>query len=117
VLTIKKKYLDLSKQKTKTMTKDLINNLFFNPKEELKTKHLNADLVEATINQLIAELKEQEMRNEKLIVDYKKNDAIVDEALTEGVNNGLRIALLHLRKLYADIIWKQLTLKNNETND
>ena len=52
------------------MTNDLISSLFFNPKEELKTRVLNADIVEATINQLIAELKEQEMRNAELIKVY-----------------------------------------------
>ena len=54
------------------MTKDLINSLFFNPKEELKTRFLNADMVEATINQLIAELKEQKNRNAELIDLYNK---------------------------------------------
>ena len=50
------------------MTNDLISSLFFNPKEELKTRVLNADIVEATINQLIAELKEQEMEDDAPLV-------------------------------------------------
>ena len=96
------------------MSNDLINSLFFNPKEELKTTFLNADMVEVTINQLIAELKEQEMRNDELIKVYKQEKEITDLAVTEGVNKGLQIAVIHLRKLYADILWKQINLNINE---
>ena len=92
------------------MKNDLISSLFFNPKEELKTKTLNADIVEATINQLIAELKEQEMRNAELIKVYKQEGDLADLAITEGVNKGLQIALINLRKLNADIIFKQLNI-------
>ena len=92
------------------MTNDLISSLFFNPKEELKTKTLNADIVEATINQLIAELKEQEMRNAELIKVYKQEGDLTDLAITEGVNKGLQISLIYLRKLNADIIFKQLNV-------
>lgn len=95
------------------MKNDLISSLFFNPKEELKTKTLNADIVEATINQLIAELKEQEMRNAELIKVYKQEGDLTDLAITEGVNKGLQIALIHLRKLKADIIFKQLNVNLN----
>ena len=94
------------------MTNDLINSLFFNPKEELKTRVLNADMVEATINQLIAELKEQEMRNAELIKVYKQENDLTDLAITEGVNKGLQIAILNLRKLNADILWKQINMNN-----
>ena len=96
------------------MKKDLINSLFFNPKEELKTRLLNADMVEATINQLIAELKEQEIRNAELIKVYQQERDFDDLALTEGVNKGLQIAIIHLRKLNADILWKQLNFNINE---
>ena len=96
------------------MSNDLINSLFFNPKEELKTRFLNADMVEVTINQLIAELKEQEMRNEELIKVYKQEKEWNDLAITEGVNKGLQISILNLRKLYADILWKQINLNINE---
>ena len=96
------------------MSNDLINSLFFNPKEELKTRFLNADMVEVTINQLIAELKEQKMRNEELIKVYKQEKEWNDLALTEGVNKGLEISILNLRKLYADILWKQINLNINE---
>ena len=98
------------------MTNDLINSLFFNPKEELKARHLNADMVEATINQLIAELKEQEMRNAELIKVYEQEKDFIDLALTQGVNKGLEISLIHLRKLNADILWKQLNMNNNEND-
>jgi len=98
------------------MTNDLISSLFFNPKEELKTRLLNADMVEATINQLIAELKEQEMRNKELIKVYKQEKEITDLAITEGVNKGLQIALIHLRKLNADILWKQINMNINEND-
>tara|TARA_Y100000004_G_C8927226_1_gene418171 strand:+ start:116 stop:412 length:297 start_codon:yes stop_codon:yes gene_type:complete len=98
------------------MKNDLINSLFFNPKEELKTRLLNADMVEATINQLIAELKEQEMRNAELIKVYKQENDLTDLAITEGVNKGLQIALIHLRKLNADILWKQINLNINEND-
>ena len=98
------------------MKKDLINSLFFNPKEELKTRLLNADMVQATINQLIAELKEQEMRNAELIKVYEQEKDFTDIAITEGVNKGLQIALIHLRKLNADILWKQINLNINETD-
>tara|TARA_R100000654_G_scaffold10184_1_gene22863 strand:- start:705 stop:1001 length:297 start_codon:yes stop_codon:yes gene_type:complete len=98
------------------MTNDLISNLFFNPKEELKTKILNADMVEATINQLIAELKEQEMRNKELIKVYKQENDLTDLAITEGVNKGLQIAILNLRKLNADILWKQINMNINEND-
>tara|TARA_R100000781_G_C4045224_1_gene115442 strand:- start:200 stop:496 length:297 start_codon:yes stop_codon:yes gene_type:complete len=96
------------------MSNDLINSLFFNPKEELKTRFLNADMVEVTINQLIAELKEQKMRNEELIKVYKQEKEWNDLAFTEGVNKGLEISILNLRKLYADILWKQINLNINE---
>ena len=98
------------------MTNDLISSLFFNPKEELKTKTLNADMVEATINQLIAELKEQEMRNDELIKVYKQENDLSDLAITEGVNKGLQIAILNLRKLNADILWKQINMNINEND-
>ena len=98
------------------MKKDLINSLFFNPKEELKTRLLNADMVEATINQLIAELKEQEIRNAELIKVYQQESDFDDLALTEGVNKGLQIAIIHLRKLNADILWKQLNFNINEND-
>jgi hypothetical protein len=94
------------------MKNDLISSLFFNPKEELKTRVLNADMVEATINQLIAELKEQEMRNDELIKVYKQENDLTDLAITEGVNKGLQMALIHLRKLNADILWKQINMNN-----
>ena len=96
------------------MTNDLISSLFLNPKEELKTRTLNADMVEATINQLIAELKEQEMRNKELIKVYKQENDLTDLAITEGVNKGLQIAILNLRKLNADILWKQINMNINE---
>ena len=96
------------------MKKDLINSLFFNPKEELKTRVLNADMVEATINQLIAELKEQEVRNAELIKVYEQEKDFADLAITEGVNKGLQIALIRLRKLNAAILWKQLNMNINE---
>ena len=98
------------------MKNDLINSLFFNPKEELKTRLLNADMVEATINQLIAELKEQEMRNAELIKVYKQENDLTDLAITEGVNKGLQISLIHLRKLSADILWKQINMNINEND-
>ena len=98
------------------MANDLISNLFFNPKEELKTRTLNADMVEATINQLIAELKEQEMRNKELIKVYKQENDLTDLAITEGVNKGLQIAILNLRKLNADILWKQINMNINEND-
>ena len=98
------------------MSKELINSLFFNPKEELKTRLLNADMVQATINQLIAELKEQEMRNAELIKVYEQEKDFTDIAITEGVNKGLQIALIHLRKLNADILWKQINLNINEND-
>ena len=98
------------------MTKDLINSLFFNPKEELKKRFLNADMVEATINQLIAELKEQKTRNAELIDLYNKEKNFDELAITEGVNKGLQIALIHLRKLNSDILWKQLNMNNNEND-
>ena len=98
------------------MTNDLISSLFFNPKEELKTKLLNADMVEATINQLIAELKEQEMRNKELIKVYEQENDLTDLAITEGVNKGLQIAILNLRKLNADILWKQINMNINEND-
>ena len=98
------------------MTNDLISSLFFNPKEELKTRTLNADMVEATINQLIAELKEQEMRNDELIKVYKQENDLTDLAVTEGVNKGLQIAMIHLRKLKSDILFKQINLNINEND-
>lgn len=98
------------------MKNDLISSLFFNPKEELKTRLLNADMVEATINQLIAELKEQEIRNSELIKVYKQENDFNDLAITEGVNKGLQIALIHLRKLNADILWKQINMNINEND-
>jgi hypothetical protein len=98
------------------MTNDLITSLFFNPKEELKTRVLNADMVKATINQLIAELNEQRMRNKELIKVYKQENDLNDLAITEGVNKGLEIALIHLSKLNADILWKQLNLNINEND-
>lgn len=98
------------------MKNDLIKSLFFNPKEELKTRLLNADMVEATINQLIAELKEQEIRNSELIKVYKQENDFNDLAITEGVNKGLQIALIHLRKLNADILWKQINMNINEND-
>ncbi len=98
------------------MTNDLISSLFFNPKEELKKRHLNADMVKATINQLIAELKEQEMRNKELIKVYEQENDLNDLAITEGVNKGLQIALIHLRKLNADILWKQINMNINEND-
>ena len=98
------------------MKKDLINSLFFNPKEELKTRLLNADMVEATINQLIAELKEQEIRNAELIKVYQQERDFDDLDLTAGVNKGLQIAIIHLRKLNADILWKQLNFNINEND-
>ena len=98
------------------MTNDLISSLFFNTKEELKTRLLNADMVEATINQLIAELKEQEIRNSELIKVYKQENDFNDLAITEGVNKGLQIALIHLRKLNADILWKQINMNINEND-
>lgn len=98
------------------MTNDLISSLFFNPKEELKTRLLNADMVEATINQLIAELKQQEIRNSELLKVYKQENDLTDLAITEGVNKGLQIALIHLRKLNADILWKQVNMNINEND-
>ena len=98
------------------MKNDLIKSLFFNPKEELKTRLLNADMVEATINQLIAELKEQEIRNSELIKVYKQENDFNDLAITEGVNKGLQIALIYLRKLNADILWKQINMNINEND-
>jgi hypothetical protein len=98
------------------MTNDLITSLFFNPKEELKTRVLNADMVKATINQLIAELNEQRMRNKELIKVYKQENDLNDLAITEGVNKGLEIALIHLSKLNADILWKQINLNINEND-
>ena len=98
------------------MTNDFISSLFFNPKEELKTRLLNADMVEATINQLIAELKEQEIRNSELIKVYKQENDFNDLAITEGVNKGLQIALIHLRKLNTDILWKQINMNINEND-
>jgi len=98
------------------MTNDLISSLFFNPKEELKTRLLNADMVEATINQLIAELNQQKIRNSELIKVYKQENDFDDLAITEGVNKGLQIALIHLRKLNADILWKQINMNINEND-
>jgi len=100
----------------KTMANDLISSLFFNHKEELKKRLLNADMVEATINQLMAELTEQQMRNDELIKVYKQENDINDLAITEGVNKGLQIAIIHLRRLYADILWKQINLNINEND-
>lgn len=98
------------------MTNDLISSLFFNHKEELKKRLFNADMVEATINQLMAELTEQQMRNDELIKVYKQENEINDLAITEGVNKGLQIAIIHLRRLYADILWKQINLNINEND-
>ncbi|HAI20108.1 MAG TPA: hypothetical protein DCM10_20115 [Xanthomarina gelatinilytica] len=98
------------------MTNDLISSLFFNPKEELKTRLLNADMVEATINQLIAELNQQKIRNSELIKVYKQENDLNDLAITEGVNKGLQIALIHLRKLNTDILWKQINMNINEND-
>ena len=98
------------------MTNDLISSLFFNPKEELKTRLLNADMVEATINQLIAELNQQKITNSELIKVYKQENDFNDLAITEGVNKGLQIALIHLRKLNTDILWKQINMNINEND-
>ena len=73
-------------------------------------------MVKATINQLIAELNEQRMRNKELIKVYKQEKDLTDLAITEGVNKGLEIALIHLSKLNADILWKQLNLNINEND-
>ena len=98
------------------MTNDLISSLFFNPKEELKTRLLNADMVEATINQLIAELNQQKITISELIKVYKQENDFNDLAITEGVNKGLQIALIHLRKLNTDILWKQINMNINEND-
>jgi len=54
------------------------------------------------------------MRNEELIKVYKQEKEWNDLAFTEGVNKGLEISILNLRKLYADILWKQINLNINE---
>mgnify|MGYP003120640563 CR=1 FL=1 len=47
---------------------------------------------------------------------YKQENDLTDLAITEGVNKGLQIALIHLRKLNADILWKQLNMNINEND-
>ena len=97
------------------MNKRTLESFFLNEEVSPKT-NLNADMVEATINQLIAELKEQEIRNEELILAHKSASNSLEQIKVECVNKGLRIALTHLRKLNADIVWKQLSL-NLKTQD
>tara|TARA_R100000963_G_C4562878_1_gene51008 strand:+ start:94 stop:375 length:282 start_codon:yes stop_codon:yes gene_type:complete len=76
-----------------------------------KELSLNDDMVEATINQLVAELNQQVTINKEMISAHRDNKDDVSEAFAEGVNKGLSIALIHLRKLHSDLIWKQLSLK------
>ena len=56
------------------------------------------------------------MRNAELIKVYEQEKDFTDLAITEGVNKGLQISLIHLRKLNADILWKQLNLNTNEND-
>lgn len=72
---------------------------------------LNDEMVKATINQLVAELNQQIITNNDSISAYRKANDTQSEAIAEGVNKGLSIALIHLRKLHPDLIWKQLSLK------
>ena len=72
---------------------------------------LNDEMVQATINQLVAELNQQITTNNDSISAYRKARDTNSEAIAEGVNKGLSIALMHLRRLHSDLIWKQLSLK------
>ena len=56
------------------------------------------------------------MRNDELIKVYKQENDLTDLAITEGVNKGLQIAMIHLRKLNADILFKQINLNINEND-
>ena len=96
--------------------KTLIDGLFFNPKSELtqETAYLKADMVEATINQIKSELDEQIKFNKEIITLHKQAKDEKAEALTEGVNKGITIALMQLRRLYPDLLWKQLSLKTSD---
>ena len=99
------------------MTKELINSLFFNPKENPfkdKKSTLNLDMVEATINQVIAEINEQKKHNKQVISTYSDTHKRQELAYAQGYNSGLKTALIMLRRLKSDILWKQLTLNNNE---
>ena len=98
------------------MTKTLIDSLFFNPKDELTqpTAYLKADMVEATINQVKCELTEQIKFNKETIKLHKKAKDVNSEAFAEGVNKGISIALYQMRRLYPDLLWKQLSLKTQE---
>ena len=88
--------------------------LFFQKKEQdTKTASLKAEMVEATINQIVAELKAQQEKNAESIKHYnsvKAETNRIDLAFAEGTNTGLRISLMHLRRLYSDLLWKQLSL-------
>jgi hypothetical protein len=97
--------------------KKLVDSLFFNPKEnpfKEKKATLNLDMVEATINQITAEINEQRISNKDVIKTFKRKKQEKDLAYAEGFNNGLKATLLMLRRLKSDILWKQLTLNNNE---
>ena len=99
------------------MKKELIDSLFFNPKEnpfiEKKTT-LNLDMVEATINQITAEINEQRLANKESMKELEKNNKLKDLRFAQGFDNGLKASLLMLRRLKSDILWKQLTLNNKE---
>jgi capsule polysaccharide export protein KpsE/RkpR len=95
------------------MTKALINSLFFNPTEnpfKMEKATLNADMVEATINQLIAEINENLMRLQGKLKQFP------DSNLIHGEIKGLKTALNSLRRLNSSITWKQVEL-NARKND
>ena len=95
------------------MTKALLDSLFFNPTEnpfKMKKSTFNADMVEATINQLIAELREN-------LIDLQGQlKRFPDSNLIKAEMKGLNTAINRLRMLHSSIMWKQVEL-NSRDND
>ena len=96
------------------MTKKLLDNFFLNLGKEIKSKELNAELVEATINQYKAEIKEQIIALEELSKVHKQENQLISQAFAEGQKQSLEKSILLLRKLHTDILWKQLNINMNE---
>ena len=96
------------------MTNKLLDSFFLNLGKEIKSKELNADLVEATINQYKAEIKEQIIALEELSKVHKQENQLISQAFAEGQKQSLEKSILLLRKLYTDIMWKQLNINMNE---
>ena len=109
-----KGYIFAAQSLTKTMTKKLLDSFFLNLGKEIKSKELNAELVEATINQYKAELKEQIIALEELSKVHRQENQLISQAFAEGQKQSLEKSILLLRKLYTDILWKQLNLNLNE---